>query len=272
MRLRSSILEKIVEAKRVEVENAKRVQQRRTESGISPPGLPALGPARDFAGHIRRPAGQGARLIAEIKRASPSRGDLDLGAEPAELAAIYEANGAVAVSVLTEQYYFRGSLDDLRAARQAVVLPVLRKDFIIDEWQIVETMREGPADAILLIAALLNVDDLKIIQARATEVGLSSLVEVHDEQELDRALEAEAHIIGINNRNLDTFEIDLATTERLRPRIPRGILVVAESGITCREDMQRLEDQEIDAVLVGEALMTSGDPAAEIRALLGTPA
>jgi indole-3-glycerol phosphate synthase len=271
MRLRSSVLETIVEAKRAEVEEARRVQQRRTESGISPPGLPTLEPGRDFAGHLRRPPDQGARLIAEIKRASPSRGDLDLGAEPAELAAIYEASGAAAISVLTEQRYFRGSLDDLRAARRAVSLPVLRKDFIIDEWQIGETMREGPADAILLIAALLDTSDLKILQSRAADVGLSSLVEVHDERELDRALEAEAHIIGINNRNLETFEVDLAITERLRPRVPRGILVVAESGITCREDMQRIADQGVDAVLVGEALMTSGDPAAEVRALLSTP-
>lgn len=271
MRLRSSILQKIVDAKRKEVDAAKHVEERLRDSGRPPPEIP-LGRGRDFLGHIRRPSGEGVRLIAEIKRASPSKGDLSPNAAPAELASIYEASGAAAVSVLTERHYFRGTLDDLRAARDAVGLPVLRKDFMIDEWQIAETVRQGPADAILLIAALLDAHDLKILHARAADVGMSSLVEVHDEEDLDRALDSEAPIIGINNRDLETFEIDLRTTERLRARIPRGIAVVAESGITSRDDVRMMEDQGVDAVLVGEALMSSGDPGAEIRALLGAPA
>jgi indole-3-glycerol phosphate synthase len=272
MQLRSSVLGKIVEAKRREIESAKAEERRVIESGALGPGLPPPGPGRDFAGHLRRPPEKGARLIAEIKRASPSKGDLLRDAAPEELATLYEASGAAAISVLTEREYFRGSLDDLRAARGAVQLPVLRKDFIIDEWQIRETVREGPADAILLIAALLEARDLEILQAAASDVGMAALVEVHDEAELDRALEAEARIIGINNRNLETFEVDLGITERLRPRVPRGLLVVAESGISSRDDIRRMEDQGVDAVLVGEALVTSGDPGAAIRDLLGAPA
>jgi indole-3-glycerol phosphate synthase len=272
MQSRPAILERIVAAKREQVDSAKREERRRLDKGVRSPTSGPPTPGRDFAGHIRRRTGLGVRLIAEIKRASPSKGDLLPGALPAEVARVYQAGGAAAISVLTEQEYFRGSLDDLRAAREATTLPVLRKDFIIDEWQIGETMRTAPADAILLIVALLAVPDLTILQSRAEEAGMASLVEVHDEKELERALEAEARIIGINNRNLETFEVDLRTTERLRPTVPRGIIVVAESGIATRDDLRRMEDLGVDAVLVGEALMTSGDPAAALRSLLGVPA
>jgi len=272
MRLRSSILQKIVDVKRNEVKAAKQVEERLRDSGKLAPGTPSPAPGRDFLGRIRRAGGERVRLIAEIKRASPSKGSLSHDAAPAELAPIYEANGAAAISVLTERHYFHGDLDDLRAAREAAGLPVLRKDFIIDEWQIEETVRKGPADAILLIAAVLDARNLKILCERADDMGMSSLVEVHDEEDLNLALESDVRIIGINNRDLGTFEIDLHTTERLRPRIPRGIAVVAESGIASRDDVRMMEDQGVDAVLVGEALMSSGDPGAEIRALLESPA
>jgi indole-3-glycerol phosphate synthase len=264
-----SILAKIIEQRRRAIDAGKRAEARSVEAGGPPVDTISPAPGRDFAGHIHRPDGQGVRLIAEIKRASPSKGALALNVVPAELASVYEQNGAAAISVLTEDAHFRGCLDDLRVAREAVKLPVLRKDFIIDEWQIGETARHGPADAILLIASLLDVRDLEILQARAAQMGMSALVEVHDQADLDIALEAGARIIGINNRKLDTFEVSLETTRQLRPRIPRGVLVVAESGILTRDDSLAMEDQGVDAILVGEVLMTSDDPAQTMRTLLG---
>ncbi|MFB3882818.1 MAG: indole-3-glycerol phosphate synthase TrpC [Armatimonadota bacterium] len=217
------------------------------------------------------PAPHSIALIAEFKRRSPSRGEIRPGALPAEIARTYEQAGASAISVLTDGRYFGGSIDDLLAARAAAALPVLRKDFIIDACQIAESAIEDGPDCVLLIAAALTVSQLRDLRELAAACGQDALVEVHDEAELDRALESGARLIGINNRNLRTFQVSLETALRLRPLVPTGIPVVAESGIRTRDDVKRLEDAGIDAMLVGEALMASEDPAAKVRELLGVP-
>ncbi len=211
---------------------------------------------RDFAAALKKP---GLSVIAEIKRASPSAGFIG-DAEPAEWGARYEAEGASCLSVLTEPESFKGSLEDLDAARGRVALPVLRKDFTVDEAQILET--GARADAVLLIAALFEEDILARYVSLAVEVGLTPLVEVHDEREAELALESGARVIGVNNRDLRDFTVDLATTERLAPRLA-GMSLVAESGVKATEDARRLREAGADAVLVGEAAMR--DPALVAR-------
>ncbi|MGH2364323.1 MAG: indole-3-glycerol phosphate synthase TrpC [Chloroflexota bacterium] len=220
-------------------------------------------PARAF-----RQALEGSELavIAEVKRRSPSAGVIRAQAEPAAVAAVYEAAGASAVSVLTDAQYFGGCADDLRAVRRRIGLPVLRKDFTLDAYQLWEARAMG-ADAILLIVRALPPSQLSDLIALAGELGMASLVEVHEEREADAAVAAGASIIGINNRDLGRMVTDLATTERLRPRIPPGQLVVSESGISSRAQVERVLAVGVDAVLVGEALMAAGDPAAALRAL-----
>ncbi|MBI3517603.1 MAG: indole-3-glycerol phosphate synthase TrpC [Proteobacteria bacterium] len=221
-------------------------------------------PARGFRAALARP---GLQVVAEIKRRSPSAGALREDARPAELARRYQAAGAAALSILTEPHFFGGTLDDLVEGRAAVDLPVLRKDFTVDPYQLVEARAAG-ADAVLLIVAAVP-DRLAELGAAARALGLDVLVEVHDEPELELALRAEADLIGINNRNLHDFAIDLATTERLRPRIPPGVVVVGESGIETPADMRRLAAARVDAVLIGSALMRSPDPGARLAALRG---
>lgn len=235
--------------------------------------LPALraralqgGPPREMASALR--AGPIA-VIAEIKRASPSRGVLASDLDAARQAAIYEAAGARAVSVLTEPHHFRGSLVDLEAARAACALPVLRKDFLTEEWEIWEARAHG-ADAVLLIAALLDVTALRGLRMLAEELGMAALVEAHDEAEVDAALASGATLLGINNRDLRTFQVDLGTTVRLMDRVPHDVLVVSESGIATRDDVRRVADAGARAVLVGESLVRDPDPAARLRHLLGT--
>ncbi len=211
---------------------------------------------RDFAGALRRP---GLAVISEIKRASPSAGFIR-EADPAEWGARYEAEGASCLSVLTEPERFRGSLHDLDAARDATALPVLRKDFTVDEAQVLEAGTR--ADAVLLIAALFDAAALARHVSLAVEVGLTPLVEVHDEEEADLALESGAQIIGVNNRDLRDFTVDLGTFERLAPRLA-GATLVAESGVKGPQDARRLRDAGADAVLVGEAAMR--DPALVAR-------
>ncbi len=211
---------------------------------------------RDFAGALRRP---GLAVISEIKRASPSAGFIR-EADPAEWGARYEAEGASCLSVLTEPERFRGSLHDLDAARDATALPVLRKDFTVDEAQVLEAGTR--ADAVLLIAALFDAAALARHVSLAVEVGLTPLVEVHDEEEADLALESGAQIIGVNNRDLRDFTVDLGTFERLAPKLA-GAALVAESGVKTPEDARRLRDAGADAVLVGEAAMR--DPALVAR-------
>lgn len=219
---------------------------------------------RDFAAALRRrtPA-----IIAEIKKASPSKGLLAEDFNPAWQAQRYFAGGAAALSVLTDRQFFQGSLSDLKTARASAAIPVLRKDFTIDELDVLEAAAGG-ADAILLIAAILPPDKLRALRELAESHGLAVLVEVHDEAELDLALESGASIIGVNNRDLRTFSVSLDTSERLAQRMPNHILRVAESGIQNRSDVNRLQNAGYHAFLVGEHLMRSPDPAAAVRALV----
>lgn len=219
---------------------------------------------RDFAAALQKP---GLALIAEIKRASPSKGWLNPDLDAAALAQLYAQGGAAAISVLTEPAFFRGSLDDLAGAREAVELPVLRKDFILDPYQVYEA-RGCAADAVLLIAAILSPSELAALIELAHSLGMSALVEVHHHEELERALACGARIIGINNRNLADFSVDLETTPKLRPLIPPDIPVVSESGIHSQADVLLLRRAGVNAILVGEMLVTSADPAAKIRELL----
>ncbi|MGA2090563.1 MAG: indole-3-glycerol phosphate synthase TrpC [Endomicrobiales bacterium] len=207
-------------------------------------------------------------IIAELKKSSPSAGTLRADFDPASLARTYAANGASAISVLTEEHYFNGSLEHLGIVRQNVPLPLLRKDFIIDPYQIYESAAAG-ADAILLIAALLSADELRMFIKTAANVRLDCLVEVHDEADLSRAIAAGAVIIGINNRDLNTFLVDLETTARLLPLMPREAIVVMESGITTKTDIDRFKTKGVSAFLVGGTLMRSEDPGKTLRELKG---
>jgi indole-3-glycerol phosphate synthase len=221
-------------------------------------------PLRDFAGAIAR--GPEPRVIAEVKRRSPSRGEIRASFDPVACARAYSEGGAAAISVLTDETFFGGHLDYLAEVRGAAPMPLLRKDFVIDAYQIDEARVAG-ADAVLLIAAALGPDDLLALRERAEALGLCALVEVHDELELAVALDSGARVIGINNRDLRTFHTDLAVTERLAPRVPEGVVVVAESGIFTRTDMARLAASGAHAFLVGESLMREADMAGALRRL-----
>lgn len=210
----------------------------------------------------------GMQIIAEVKRSSPSKGALALIGDPAELASKYESAGAAVISVLTEGRRFGGSSTDLVAVRSAITIPVLRKDFIVTEYQVLETRALG-ADLLLLIVAALDDSQLRDFQALAFELGLSVLVEVHDEAELDRALAMNAQIIGVNARNLKTLEIHDEAFARLLPLIPSDRIRVAESGISTRQQVEAAEAAGAKAILVGETLVRAGDPALAISALLG---
>jgi indole-3-glycerol phosphate synthase len=195
-------------------------------------------------------------VIAEVKKASPSKGLIKADFNPVKIAKAYETEDVDAVSVLTEEFYFKGSSAYLSQIRENIKIPILRKDFILNEYQIYQTAAIG-ADAILLIVAILGAETLKAYQMLAQTLGLDCLVEVHDENELQIALDCGAEIIGINNRNLKTFEVDLNTTARLSKLIPRGHLIVSESGITANEDLRKLKANGVNAVLIGESLMRS---------------
>ena len=265
-----TILDTIVAQKRMEV-------ARLPEGTVSVEALQSAlaqrGGVRDFAGALRTPRRGSVALIAEVKKASPSAGVIRADFDPVRIAREYEAAGASCLSVLTDEKFFQGSLSYLKQIRAAVNLPLLRKDFIIDERQILEAAEWG-ADAILLIVAILSYDQLKNWLHLATLAGLAVLVEVHDEQELGLALAAEAEIIGVNNRNLKTFQVDLATTERLaaKLRTARGTaekILVAESGIHTRADVERLQRATAQAILVGESLMRQGQIGPKVAELLG---
>lgn len=206
-------------------------------------------------------------LIAEVKRRSPSEGVLAANVDPVEQARQYELAGASAISVLTDTTYFDGTLDDLAAVRSAVELPVLCKDFIVSEYQVFEARSYG-ADLVLLIATALRDDVLRPLLKLALDLGMTPLVEVHDQHDLARALAADAHVIGINNRDLSDFSVDLLTTEYLAPLVPDDVVVISESGIVQRSDVQRAVRAGARGVLVGSALMKSSDPAATLRELL----
>ncbi len=211
--------------------------------------------------------GDHTRLIAEVKRASPSRGVLCPNFNPVELAKNYAQGGAAAISVLTEANYFEGNIDHLAAIREEVRLPLLRKDFIFDPYQVYESRAYG-ADALLLIVAILSQEQLEELLALSHSLGLNCLVEVHNEDEVERALLSQAKIIGINNRDLNTFTVDINTTRRLRPLIPHERIAVSESGIRSRSDVEKLKGWGVNAVLVGEALVTASDVPTKVRELI----
>jgi len=208
-------------------------------------------------------------IIAECKRRSPSKGVLMKEYDPVAIARQYERGGAVAISVLTEPTFFDGSLDHLQAVRRAVSLPILRKDFVVDEYQLLEARAAG-ADAVLLIVAALEQKDLVRLRARASELGLASLVEVHDETELGRAVDAGARIIGVNNRNLRTLQVDVEASYRIAAQMPRHVVAVSESGLQSRADLERLSAAGYRAFLIGERFMTASDPEAAIKQLIGS--
>jgi len=257
-----SILERIVAAKRAQIESARRkVPQSELEKKSFPP-------VRDFVGALRgrKPAG-----IAEIKRASPSKGLLRADFDPVAIAGSYEKGGAACLSVLTDREFFQGADEHLAAARAACKLPALRKDFVLDPWQVYESRALG-ADCILLIAACLQAAEMRALEKLARALGMAVLVEVHDAAELERALELETPLIGINNRNLRTFETRLATTLDLLPRVPRDRTVVTESGILSRADVARVRAAGVQVFLVGEAFMRAPDPGAALKELFGETA
>jgi len=252
------ILETIVTQKKLEIARLK-------SEGIKAPEKPAL-PVRGFIQALTRASE--IAVIAEVKKASPSKGIICQDFDPIKIATSYEEGGAEAISVLTDERFFQGSLEYIPLVRQTVKLPVIRKDFIIDELQIDQSNRYG-ADAILLIAAILVQEQLRDYLQMAAELGIDVLVEVHNEKELEKSLAAGSRIIGINNRDLRDFTVDLATTLRLRQEIPDAIPVVSESGIRNRDDIRTLQDRGITAVLIGESLMRSDDRAAALRKLKG---
>ena len=244
-----------------------RVSARRSETPLKVlrERAEAAGPVRPFGEALATPGE--VSLIAELKQASPSRGLIRADFDAADLARACERGGARALSVLTEPDFFRGSLDYLEAARKATGLPILAKDFLLTPYQIYEARARG-ADAVLLIVAALSDEELREYRQLAQGLGLAALVEVHNQAELERALTAGTRIIGINNRDLHTFEVDLAVTETLAPRVPPGVLKVAESGIRTPEDVARVAAAGVDAILVGESLMRSDDVAQATRALV----
>ena len=261
----SRFLEKILATTREDVEARKR-QRTLAELKAEAAGREPRGASLVEA--LRSPR---MSLIAEIKRASPSKGDIRRELDVAEIAAAYERGGAAAISVLTEERHFKGSLDDLRAARAACNLPVLRKDFIIDAYQIWEAAAAG-ANAVLLIVAALGRDELINLANESVTAGLDCLVEVHNREELETAVVSgilgRRGVLGINNRDLRTFKVDLETTLNLIKSVTKGIAVVSESGIRGRNDVVRLEAAGVRAILVGESLMRSEDPAKKLRELL----
>jgi len=253
-----NILQQIIAHKKTEIAQ-KKARSRELE-------LSGLPPVRDFATVLREGS---ISLIAEIKRRSPSSRAFRDDFDPARLAGIYQENNADALSILTDEKFFGGRDEHIEIVREAISLPILRKDFIVDESQIAEARSLG-ADAILLIATILEGAELGSFLGRAEELGLSCLVEAHTQRDVEKALQAGAGIIGINNRDLNTMKVALNTSLRLRELIPPGVIAVSESGIRTREDVLKLDQAGYDAVLVGSALMSSPDIAGMLRELLGT--
>jgi len=259
-----NILDKIVAEKKLEVAKLQPQTTKLKQAAA------ARKEFRDFAGALRRH--DGVALIAEIKKASPSAGVIQKNFDPIQIARDYEAGGSSALSVLTDEKFFQGRLEYLQQIRDAARLPLLRKDFIINELQVYESVARG-ADAILLIVSILDDAQLKGFRELATQLHLASLVEVHDEAELDRALASGAEIIGVNNRDLRDFSVSLATTEKLAAKLRRGMCgkytIVAESGIHSRADVERVAKAGANAILVGESLMRSGDIESKVHELMG---
>jgi indole-3-glycerol phosphate synthase len=266
-----NILDKIVEEKKREVA---KLPARLIAAGDLRDAMLEHGERRDFLAALRKPRQGVMALIAEVKKASPSAGVICENFDPVRIAKEYEAAGASCLSVLTDEKFFQGSLDHLRQIRTAVKIPLLRKDFIIDERQLLEAIEWG-ADAILLIVAILTDEQLAKFHSLATEAGLAALVEVHDEAELDRAMKMGANLIGVNNRDLKTFKVDLTTTEKLATKLfpssatRHSSLLVTESGIHTRAEVERLKKCGAGALLVGESLMKGRDIGTKVRELIG---
>ena len=257
----ADVLERILGARRQALAQAKQtVPAAKLEERAA-----AAPPPRDFAAALGREA---LNVIAELKKASPCRGVLRTAYNPAALAPALESAGAAALSVLTEPEFFHGGLEDLQVARGVSSLPVLRKDFLFDPYQLFEARAAG-ADAFLLIAAVLSTAELRRLIQVGKQLGMAALVEVHTAEELDRVLEAGAEIVGVNNRDLKTFAVNLETSSALVERIPDACLAVSESGLRTRAELDRLRAAGFDAFLIGEHLMQAADPAQALRALLG---
>jgi indole-3-glycerol phosphate synthase len=256
----TTILDEIIHRKRDEVAQLKLAcpaECVQAEATLAPP-------PRDLVAALRAP---GVSLIAEAKKASPSKGLIREDFDAVALAREYEAHGAAAISVLTDEHFFQGNLDYLRAVCRNVGLPVLRKDFVLDPYQVYEARAAG-ADAVLLIVAALDDGDLAALHRLVQQLGMTALVEVHDETELERALKIGPQVVGVNNRNLHTFEVDLETTARLRALIPADVVLVSESGVHIRADVARLAAIGADAMLVGEALVRAADVGYKVRQLV----
>lgn len=258
LRATTGILSEIVAHKHAEIKELARIA-----SALERHAFETREQRRQFSDALRLAP---TAIIAEVKKASPSKGLLQPDFRPEAIARSYEQGGAACLSVLTDQRYFQGSLDDLQAARNATSLPALRKDFTIDRLQIFEAAAHG-ADAVLLIAAILHIEQLRSFRELATELGLTALVEVHNEAELERAIDSGAEVIGVNNRNLDTFEVSLDVSLRLSEKMPEHVLRVSESGIFTRADIELLQGAGFEAFLIGESLMKSADPVAALRSL-----
>lgn len=256
------VLEKIVAHKRREIEIARVARPHKALREL----LADAPPVRDFVGALR--AGTGTRVIAEVKKASPSAGLIRADFDPVAIASIYEKHGAACVSVLTDENFFQGRLDYLTAVRQAVSIPVLRKDFLIDRYQVLEARAAG-ADCILLIAECLDDCTLRDLYFYASELGMEALIEIYDPENLDRVLRLDPVLLGINNRDLRTFVTDLGHSIALRERVPESCLLVSESGIRARADVERLAAARINAILVGETLMRAADIGGKLDELRG---
>ncbi len=262
-----SVLARIVRSTREELERRKRERPTDVLEALARSAGDPQAMAADAGAFQAALVGDRIAVIAEFKRRSPSAGPLREDADPEEIAGAYERGGASALSVLTEGPNFGGSLADLHAARRASALPILRKDFVVDRYQLLEARLAG-ADAVLLIVAALADSELSALHASAGALGLDVLVEVHDAAELDRALALAPDAIGINNRDLRDFSVDVSRTRALRASIPAGIAVVSESGIATAEQLRELEHEGVDAVLVGESLMRASDPTSALHVLL----
>ncbi len=256
------ILSKILHERRLSLEEAKRDLP--IEKIME--GLASEGQTRGFKHAVSKP--HTVNLIAEVKRSSPSKGIIVKEYDPVKIAQVYCACGAAAISVLTEEEFFGGDARHIKQVRQAVTLPVLRKDFIIDEYQIYESRYYG-ADALLLIADILSEEEMKKLYLKAKELKMDVLVEIHNEQDLEKAMNIGAELIGINNRDLHTFKVDLDTTTRLARHIPKDKVIVSESGIRTKEDVAYIHSLGINAVLIGEAFLTSPDIAEKIKSVMG---
>ena len=263
----SSILQKITAHKRNEIESAKsRVCLQDVITAATGKSVPS---PQDFVGAIETQVEAGSiGLIAEVKKASPSKGIIRADFDPVSIATTYAQSGAACISVLTDEHFFQGHLDYLKAIRAAVDVPLLRKDFVLDPYQVYEARAAG-ADAVLLIAECLDAKDLKSLHQLITELGMTALVELYDADNIEKVMECDPVLVGVNNRDLNTFEVDLQHSVRVKQTLPASVTFVSESGIFTNEDVEMLKANDVDAILVGESLMRSDDIGQAVKDLLG---